>query len=73
MSLRGTDLILVDPAAIAYIEGKEMARFTNNIPNQPMFLVASLAVGGDWPGPVSGWTTFPARMEIDFIRVYKRR
>ncbi len=58
---------------IYYINGKEMARFTNNIPDQPMFLIASLAVGGDWPGPVSGWTAFPARMEIDFIRVYKRR
>ncbi len=60
-------------ALIYYIDGKEVNRFTMHIPDQPMFLVASLAVGGDWPGPVSGWTAFPARMQIDFIRVYKRR
>lgn len=38
--------------------------------NQPMYLLANLAVGGHWPGnPVSG-TAFPAEMLIDYIRAY---
>ncbi len=37
----------------------------------PMFMLIDLAVGGDgsWPGPPNGSTSFPARMQIDWIRV----
>jgi beta-glucanase (GH16 family) len=38
--------------------------------DKPFFLVLTLAVGGSWPGPPSGSTRFPARMLVDWVRVY---
>lgn len=35
-------------------------------------LVVNVAVGGNWPGNPDAATTFPQRMEIDWIRVYRR-
>jgi beta-glucanase (GH16 family) len=40
--------------------------------NHPFFLILNLAVGGYWPGPPSASTRFPARMLVDWIRVYKQ-
>ena len=37
--------------------------------NRPFFLLLSLAVGGDWPGPPNSDTHFPATMLIDWVRV----
>ena len=38
--------------------------------NEPMYMIANLAVGGYWPGMVNGTTPFPAQMKIDYIRAY---
>ena len=38
--------------------------------NKPMYLIANLAVGGDWPGSPISSTKFPATMQIDYIRAY---
>jgi Ca2+-binding RTX toxin-like protein len=38
--------------------------------NSPMYLLANLAVGGNWPGNPDSNTSFPAEMTIDYIRVY---
>ena len=38
--------------------------------NQPMYLIANLAVGGHWPGNPTPGTAFPAKLEIDYIRAY---
>jgi len=32
-----------------------------------------VAVGGNWPGPPDGTTTFPQRMVVDYVRVYEVR
>jgi len=39
--------------------------------NDPFWLNLSLQVGGDWPGDPDGSTTFPARMDVDYVRVYQ--
>jgi beta-glucanase (GH16 family) len=39
--------------------------------NQPEFLILNLAVGGNWPGNITGATTFPADYLIDYVRVYQ--
>jgi beta-glucanase (GH16 family) len=39
--------------------------------HKPMFVLANLAVGG-WAGTPDASTQFPAVMEIDWIRVYRR-
>jgi beta-glucanase (GH16 family) len=35
------------------------------------FIILNLAVGGDWPGPPNASTPFPARMLVDYVRVYR--
>jgi beta-glucanase (GH16 family) len=39
--------------------------------NKPFFLIVNLAVGGSEPGPPDAATRFPARMLIDWVRVYR--
>jgi beta-glucanase (GH16 family) len=39
--------------------------------NHPFFLLLNLAVGGDFGGPVSPDTKFPASMLVDYVRVYQ--
>ncbi len=40
---------------------------------QPFFLILDLAVGGTWPGSPTAATTFPAHMDISWIRVYQQK
>ena len=37
----------------------------------PFFIILNLAVGGNWPGSPDGTTTFPQKMEVDYVRVYQ--
>lgn len=39
--------------------------------NKPQFLLLNMAVGGNWPGNVTGNTVFPAHFLIDYVRVYQ--
>ncbi|MFI5835877.1 discoidin domain-containing protein [Micromonospora sp. NPDC051300] len=39
--------------------------------DHPFYLILNLAVGGDWPGPPDASTPFPARMLVDYVRVYR--
>jgi beta-glucanase (GH16 family) len=38
--------------------------------DKSFFIILNLAVGGGWPGPVALDTPFPARMLVDYVRVY---
>lgn len=38
--------------------------------NKRFFLLLNIAVGGNWGGPVVNDAAFPARMEVDYVRVY---
>lgn len=55
-----------------YVDGIERARAQEGVPDVPMFVLANLAVGGDWPGGPDQSTEFPASMDIDYIRVWQR-
>ncbi|MDS0524344.1 RICIN domain-containing protein [Clostridium sp. SHJSY1] len=37
---------------------------------KPFFLLFNLAVGGNWPGNPDSTTPFPAKMLVDYVRVY---
>jgi len=39
--------------------------------HQPAYMIANITLGGNWPGMVDNTTPFPAKMEIDYIRVYE--
>ncbi len=62
------------PDALVWtIDGIERKRHTGaGIPSVPMYVLLNLAIGGDWPGAPDGTTPFPARYEIDYVRVYAR-
>ena len=55
-----------------YVDGVARWRVTNDaqVPNEPMYLVANLAVGGDFTESPNEDTEFPAALEIDFIKVW---
>jgi beta-glucanase (GH16 family) len=38
----------------------------------PFFVLLNLAVGGNWPGNPDASTSFPQRMLVDYVRVYRR-
>jgi len=35
-------------------------------------MLLNVAVGGDWPGAPNGSTSFPQKMEVDYVRVYQK-
>ena len=55
-----------------YVDGVERYHTTANVPKQPMYVLANLAVGGDWPGQPDATTPFPSAMVIEYIRVYEK-
>jgi len=59
-------------AIVWYVDGVERARSVDGIPRGKFYLLANLAVAGDWPGPPDGTTRFPGIYEIDYVRVYRR-
>jgi beta-glucanase (GH16 family) len=54
-----------------YFDGNEIRTETTDVPTEPMYLLANLAVGAEWPGYPDATTPFPSMMEIDYIRVYQ--
>lgn len=57
---------------IWYIDGGEAGRVTTpDDMHKPMYMLANLAVGGNWPGSPDASTHFPAKLMIDYIRAYR--
>ena len=55
-----------------YVDGVAVERQTTPADmHKPMFLLANLAVGGNWPGDPDATTRFPAVYAIDYIRAYR--
>ena len=55
-----------------YVDGNQIMKAPTPADlHSPMYLIANLAVGGDWPGPVDATTPFPSSFKIDYIRVYQ--
>ena len=62
-------------AIVWYVDGVERWRFEDEryVPNEPMYLLLNLAVGGDWPGAPDASTIFPSTYEIDYARVWRKQ
>jgi beta-glucanase (GH16 family) len=55
-----------------YVDGREVRRQpTPPDMHKPMYVLANVALGGDWAGPPDASTPWPARMGIDYIRAYR--
>jgi beta-glucanase (GH16 family) len=63
----------VDDAAAPFFTAtpKSLPKGAPWVYDKPFFLILNLAVGGDWPGPPDATTPNPARMLVDWVRVYK--
>lgn len=61
-------------AIVWYIDGIERKRFSEaaNIADEPLYLLANLAIGGDWPGDPDEKVVWPVQMQIDYIRVWEK-
>ncbi|WP_165830546.1 family 16 glycosylhydrolase [Phenylobacterium soli] len=54
-----------------YLDGKPLYQLATPADlNKPMYMIANLAVGGNWPGSPDWSTHFPAQFQIDYIRAY---
>lgn len=61
----GVIVWLIDDVEVARVEDE-------NVSSEQMYLLMNLAVGGNFPGDPDETTSYPARMEIDYVRVYQR-
>jgi beta-glucanase (GH16 family) len=64
-----------EPEALTWtIDGKRTWRMTKQeaIPQEPMYLIVDLAVGGNYPKPPNAQTPFPSTLLVDYIRAWKR-
>ena len=55
-----------------YVDNVQYFSTRNNVPNEPMYLIFTLAVGGVWPGDPDATTQFPLMMKVDYVRIYTR-
>lgn len=55
-----------------FVDGKVRATYTEHIPDKPHFIILNMAVGGDWPGKPDDPKVFPARFEVDYVRVWAK-
>jgi beta-glucanase (GH16 family) len=56
-----------------YFDGVQVAQApTPTDMNKPMYMLANLAVGGNWPGNPDASTHFPAILAIKWIRAFRR-
>lgn len=59
-------------AIIWFFDGVEKFRSSAGVPQQPMYLLLNVAVGGSWPVPPDESTSLPATFDIDYVRAYSR-
>jgi beta-glucanase (GH16 family) len=53
-----------------YLDGKLIFTVkSDEVPDEPMYVMANLAVGGHWPGSPTNSTQFPATLSIDYIEI----
>lgn len=56
-----------------YLDGVKKFQIKEHVPQEPMYVIANLAVGGNWPGYPNSATKFPQKYAIDYIRVYQKK
>lgn len=61
---------LVDDQAYFEVTPRNLPSEKDWVFEQDMHFLLNIAVGGDWPGDPSSSNTFPAKMKVDFIRLY---
>ena len=52
---------------IWYLENEVVYTIRENVPDEPMYFIFNLAVGGEWPGSPDADTEFPAMFEVEIL------
>jgi len=68
-----------ESSLVFYVDGErwnsqDISKTTTSSGNpfrEPQYMLLNLAIGGDWGGDPSK-TEFPARLEVDYVRVYQK-
>ncbi len=55
-----------------YVDDVEFFSTRSNVPDDPMYIILTLAVGGEWPGSPDSTSHFPVSMQVDYVRIYSR-
>jgi beta-glucanase (GH16 family) len=54
-----------------YFDGRQVFKVPTPADlHKPMYMIANITVGGNWPGMPDRTTPWPAEMQIDYIRAY---
>ncbi|MDC3417547.1 glycoside hydrolase family 16 protein [Aquibacillus salsiterrae] len=53
-----------------FIDEQKIFSTTKQVPQQTMYLLINLAVGGNWPGEPNEKTVLPNTFELDYIKIY---
>ncbi|GHF45062.1 hydrolase [Streptomyces mashuensis] len=67
---RGRITWYLDGRPYGSVRADRLGRGRKWVSDHPHYLLLNLAVGGDWPGPPDRTTRFPARLLVDYVRVY---
>ena len=59
-------------AIVWYFDGVEKFRSGEGVPQQRMYLLVNLAIGGGWPVPPDQTTPWPASFDMDYVRAYSK-
>ncbi len=62
---------LLDGVRYGTVTPKDLPPGAKWVYNRSFHLILNLAVGGDWGGPPSAATRFPASLLVDWVRVYQ--
>ena len=69
---RRTEILwLLDGQVYHRVTPEDRPTGTRWVFDQPFHLLLNLAVGGEWPGPPSEGTVFPAELKVDYVRVWR--
>ena len=55
-----------------YVDEEEFFSTKKGVPDEALYVLFTLAVGGEWPGSPDSTTIFPASMRVDYVRLYSR-
>lgn len=55
------------------IDGKVIRTHANYLPSKPLYPLLSWDIDSNWPGKPDQTTPWPGEVEIDYVRVYKKR
>ncbi len=61
----------VDDALYRTVTPADLPAGAKWVYNHPFYLLLNLAVGGRWPGNPDATTSFPQKMYVDYVRVYR--